>query len=555
VNPKVPVDLETICFKAMEKDPDRRYQTAGAMADDLRRYGNRFAISARRAGPVERLRKWVRRHPGLAAGVGVALVAIVLAGFFAVQSWRDRQERIAARASAQRRLLQEKMQQVQDHVLNGNFPAAEDAIHVAEELGVPQEWAQWRRGQILFHRGELEKAIRLLELAIGQMPENAAANWLLGAAYLDSWNWQRFFDTCRHCDSLTSSTAEELLYKSLCDSFSSPDEGLNTLDGAMARQPSLIAHLVRAQIRASKAMQTNDAALARTAMDDVTAAKIILRGKVLALVESVHVHHVAAILYGEDSPEGGLALQVARADAAALAKFPDVPLAVERRGDFLEYDEQEEEAFTMYEQAMQQKEVGHLIAKNYAFLLYERGEAKKAVKVIEDHFPEGFMRDIARCWFVAELPDGPRRVREICDQMPEEPAEFRMAWRCVFRCYLGKKEEVPDLLRGFRLDPDRIPARQALGFGLLLNFLKEPGTEAEKKILQGVGQSRSGRTFWHFEIGLVRLGEGDRASALRHFKASVEAHDPYTRNYKVSRAFLKRMEKDRTWPPWIPVEK
>src|SRR6516162_7766618 len=52
LNPKVPVDLETVCLKALEKDPDRRYQMAGAMADDLRRYVNRFAITARRAGPI-----------------------------------------------------------------------------------------------------------------------------------------------------------------------------------------------------------------------------------------------------------------------------------------------------------------------------------------------------------------------------------------------------------------------------------------------------------------------------------------------------------------------
>src|SRR5260370_29267691 len=92
VNPKVPVDLETICLKAMEKDPDRRYQTAGAMAEDLRRYVNRFAISARRAGPAERMRKWIKRHPGLAAGVALAFLGMLLAGFFAVQSWHDRQE-------------------------------------------------------------------------------------------------------------------------------------------------------------------------------------------------------------------------------------------------------------------------------------------------------------------------------------------------------------------------------------------------------------------------------------------------------------------------------
>jgi eukaryotic-like serine/threonine-protein kinase len=42
LNKKVPVDLETICLKALEKDPDRRYQTGGAMAEDLRRFRANF---------------------------------------------------------------------------------------------------------------------------------------------------------------------------------------------------------------------------------------------------------------------------------------------------------------------------------------------------------------------------------------------------------------------------------------------------------------------------------------------------------------------------------
>lgn len=74
--PQIPVDLETICLKALEKDPNRRYQTAGEMRDDLQRYLQRSAIRARRAGPIVRLKKLVLRHP--VAAVVLLAVAIAL---------------------------------------------------------------------------------------------------------------------------------------------------------------------------------------------------------------------------------------------------------------------------------------------------------------------------------------------------------------------------------------------------------------------------------------------------------------------------------------------
>src|SRR5262249_9383845 len=79
LNRKVPVDLETICLKALEKAPDRRYPTAGVLAEDLRRYVNRYAISARRVGPIGRLVKWVRRRPALAAAMACVAVAMCVA--------------------------------------------------------------------------------------------------------------------------------------------------------------------------------------------------------------------------------------------------------------------------------------------------------------------------------------------------------------------------------------------------------------------------------------------------------------------------------------------
>lgn len=74
---RVPHDLETICLKAMDKRPDRRYQKGSELADDLRRYVNRFAITARRVGPVERALRWSQRHPSSAGLIIASIVAVI----------------------------------------------------------------------------------------------------------------------------------------------------------------------------------------------------------------------------------------------------------------------------------------------------------------------------------------------------------------------------------------------------------------------------------------------------------------------------------------------
>jgi tetratricopeptide (TPR) repeat protein/tRNA A-37 threonylcarbamoyl transferase component Bud32 len=78
LNDRIPRDLETICLKAMAKEPARRYQTAKAMADDLERYLSGQPIAARPVTRVERAWRWCRRNPvvaGLSAAVVLALVA------------------------------------------------------------------------------------------------------------------------------------------------------------------------------------------------------------------------------------------------------------------------------------------------------------------------------------------------------------------------------------------------------------------------------------------------------------------------------------------------
>jgi serine/threonine protein kinase len=78
LQPRVPRDLETICLKCLEKDPQRRYASAQGLAEDLRRFQASEPIVARPASRAERFLKWARRRPALAALLGVIGVAAVI---------------------------------------------------------------------------------------------------------------------------------------------------------------------------------------------------------------------------------------------------------------------------------------------------------------------------------------------------------------------------------------------------------------------------------------------------------------------------------------------
>ncbi len=76
---RIPRDLETIVLKAIDKDPDRRYPTADAMAEDLRRYLDDEPVLARRTTAIERYARWARHNPGVAVLGGVLTAVLLLA--------------------------------------------------------------------------------------------------------------------------------------------------------------------------------------------------------------------------------------------------------------------------------------------------------------------------------------------------------------------------------------------------------------------------------------------------------------------------------------------
>jgi len=106
LNPAVPRDLETIILKAIARDPDHRYASAGDLAEDLRRFLDDKPIQARPVSEVEKLWRWCRRNPAL-AGLVSAFVLSLLVGSAGI-SWKwweaeqRREEAIRASNAADR---------------------------------------------------------------------------------------------------------------------------------------------------------------------------------------------------------------------------------------------------------------------------------------------------------------------------------------------------------------------------------------------------------------------------------------------------------------------
>jgi WD40 repeat protein/tRNA A-37 threonylcarbamoyl transferase component Bud32 len=136
-NPRADRDLQTICLKCLAKDPGQRYGSAEALAEDLERWLAGEPIQARPSSPRERLVKWARRRPAVAALVavsGLAAAALLITGLVFSARLRVALDDVQEQQTAARR-ARTAVQQEQKEVrrLKEKTVAQEEAVRRLKE--------------------------------------------------------------------------------------------------------------------------------------------------------------------------------------------------------------------------------------------------------------------------------------------------------------------------------------------------------------------------------------------------------------------------------------
>jgi tetratricopeptide (TPR) repeat protein len=184
LNDGVPRDLETITLTCLAKDPGRRYPTAQALADDLRRFRAGEPIRARPVPWWERVLKWARRRPALAALIGVSVLAVI--SLLAGSLWYNAQLQAALREADHQREVAERERELAERERD----RAAEGLRLAREA-VDEYFTRVSESRLLNREGLqplrkelLEAALRYYREFLRQHGHDPAVRAELAAAYL-----------------------------------------------------------------------------------------------------------------------------------------------------------------------------------------------------------------------------------------------------------------------------------------------------------------------------------------------------------------------------------
>lgn len=548
INAKIPVDLETICLKAIEKDPGRRYQSAGEMADDLRRFVNRFAIDARRTSHLTRLKKWISRHPGTAASLACLFAALFTAGFFATQAWQ-----------AQVRLRSEKRQiAVENAILeamSGDSQEALQAVGVAEAEGAEPGRLNLLRGVVEYYRGQPKEAIAYLEKADRQLTASVATKALLARAYSDDGRFERYAEVATALDQLEAKSPEDHLFRAFSLNEAAPFRGLQILESAPARfRQSPIARLGRGMIQTWAALVTGRLEDAELAVEYLR--QVDLPDNPLLLSYRVRAEQSVARLCRPDDPRGEQAWRDAARDVERLAHHRDNRMAVAERCWYYFVRHEDDLLLETARQAHQDGVEDTFVTELEANVFYGRKNFDEALRVLQ---AGAFADDqttpvVIRGIVLAAIPGRTKEAEKtIIDAVRACRGGAILAYLPAYLQLLGPEygAKVRAIYKEIReRSIHLIPTYRDRWYHELLDF--HCGLIDDETLLRRAGDNHLEQCEAYFYLGLRRLSEGKRSEAQSCFRRTMDTGVFLYEEYIWSRAFLSCID-DPDWLPWVPL--
>jgi tetratricopeptide (TPR) repeat protein len=535
INPAIPLDLETICLKCLEKEPARRYASTRMVAEELTRFLEDEPILARPIRIPEKIWRWCRRKPLVAGLAAVLTVSLMLA------AWLGRQAHLSSQLAEQ-----EQMQRAIDTALTeawgGNGAAAEKAINEAERHGAANEWVPMLRGQIALYSPKTNEAVKQFEQAVALAPRSVAAKAMLATAYLYNGQFDRWADILESLGDLSPKTPEDYLFlgAALVGGYPDTSRAVSLLEQAAQKRPSGIAFIQLAMAEGFHAADAGSWPIAENAIKHCDAATMVLGEEhFVNLCVRLNVCNFAMRLCPEEERAG---FRARAAEAARALESTMNPVGHMQRAFYFQIIGDEAAELQAWRRALR-KGVGGMFVSYYASAMLNRDRSGEAMELLNrlDPAADG-LKAISQAFLLLDSKHPAEAEKQY--SLAAASVRLKVLAETIFLLAGDSTRVQADAAQLLGAIPPQHPDYQALRFYAGWISAEELAAEAGSSGYQACGD--------YYLIAMLYLARGEREIARRYFRRCMETGTHWLIQYQWSRAFLARLERDPHWPQWIP---
>jgi tetratricopeptide (TPR) repeat protein len=446
--------------------------------------------------------------------------------------------------------IEQELAEANRIALDGDYQRAEQALQRAVDLGAADGRVHLLRGEIALYRNKNELAARELKLAVKDLPQSQEARASLAHAYMNTFQFDESLSTVEQAQALPSRTAGDYLALGLMVGATDPERGIALLDKAVELQATPQALLARAYTRMGYAENTMDPRLVDLALRDVDAARTILSpDDPNSILAGMNVRMAAACI------DGLLGMQAKRQDliklaADDIATIDKMPLSPERIWAHLPYYHETDQKDLEFQwvKTLYEKYPDNVSAMVYENELYQRGDTAQAIAVAP---PDSLDAQMFCAFPLLETgSEGMRKAMEIYTRLQQNGSVGTR----LYSHYIPLLAGHADIARADALSLRKTGVVFPVWRGWSNHVLDyHCGLISDEQLVQFADKSNWSHCEAYFNIGLRRLTEGDRPAALAMFRKCAATRQSGYEEYFLSMAFILRMEKDPTWPRWLPA--